>query len=88
MKDIKEMDKPRAIDVIAVVCKVEEVISCMLRSGVAKDKRMVHITDESNLSIMACFWADQAHQFDAHREGTVIAIKNVRVVEFLGRSLN
>lgn len=88
LTDIKEMDKPRAVDLIGVVVKVEEMATIMLRSGVAKDKRMVHIADESGMTIQACFWSDMAHSLDNICDNPVIAIKNIRVVEFHGRSLN
>jgi len=88
LNEVKDMDKPRAIDIIGVVLRVDDVASCMLRSGVAKDKRMVTICDESNLTIQACFWGETTHLFDNCTDHPVIAIKNVRVVEFLGRSLN
>ena len=82
------MDKPRAIDLIGIVVKIEEMTQITLRSGVPKEKRMVHIADESGMTIQACFWADMARSLDDINDNPVIAIKNIRVVEFHGRSLN
>ena len=53
-----------------------------------KDKRMVSITDESGYVIQACFWQEQAHAFDSLPDFPVIAVKNIRVVEYGGRTLN
>ena len=49
---------------------------------------MISICDESGLVIQACFWAEQAHAFDNLPDNPVIATKNIRVVEYGGRTLN
>jgi len=49
---------------------------------------MVSICDESGFFIQACFWAEQAHAFDNLPDCPVVAIKNIRVVEYGGKSMN
>lgn len=51
MPEIKALEKTRAIDVIGVVCKVDPMNSCTLKSGQTKDKRMISIVDESGLIV-------------------------------------
>ena len=38
--------------------------------------------------IQACFWAEAAHSFNDLPDDPVIAVKNIRVVEYGGKSLN
>jgi len=49
---------------------------------------MVSICDDSGYVIQACFWAEQAHAFDELPDCPVIAAKNIRVVEYGGKTLN
>ena len=52
-----------------------------------KDKRSLNIADESGLSINVTLWGSIAHNPDLE-VGKIIALKNSRVSEFGGRSLN
>ena len=47
IEEIKALDQTKAIDVIGVVCAVDQITTCQLKSGQMKDKRMVSICDES-----------------------------------------
>lgn len=58
LEEIKKIDKTRSIDLIGVVCQVDPINSCQLKSGQVKDKRMVSICDESGFIIQACFWVE------------------------------
>ena len=49
---------------------------------------MVSLCDESCYVIQACFWQEQAHAFDNLNDFPVIAVKNIRVVEYGGKTLN
>lgn len=51
MKEIKALDQTRAIDVIGIVCAVDQVANITLKNGQNKDKRMISICDESGLFI-------------------------------------
>ena len=88
LSEVKTLDKTRSIDLVGIVHTVDPVGSCQLRSGQVKDKRMISICDESGFFIQACFWAEQAHAFDNLSDHPVVACKNIRVVEYGGRSLN
>ena len=51
VEEIKALDQTRAVDLIGIVCAVDPVNNCTLKSGAQKDKRMVSICDESGMFI-------------------------------------
>lgn len=63
-----------------------QVATINTKSG-PRDKRTLTIADENQLSIAVTMWGALGSQFDFQR-GQVVAIKNAKVSEFQGKSLN
>ena len=50
-------------------------------------RRNIQIGDESGLKIQIALWGNLANQFDL-QPGQIIAVKNAKVSDFSGKSLN
>lgn len=87
LDQIESIVQQCTLDVIGVILDVGPTSTINLRDGKVKQKRSLTIGDESHVSIGVTFWGSvtEAHRFTA---GQVIALKNCRVSDFNGKSLN
>jgi len=75
------------VDVIGVLVEVGQIGNVPLKSGGQKQRRNVMIGDESGLKIQTALWGSLANLYDLQL-GQVLAIKNARVSDYGGKSLN
>lgn len=75
------------VDVIGVVIEVGQIGSIRLKqTGEDRERRLITIADDSNYSVAVTMWGILA-KLDA-KVGHVIALKNCRVSDYQGCSLN
>jgi len=87
---IKELENAQVqsnVDVIAVVKSVGEVSSIATKRGDNVDKRNITLIDDSEAAIDVTLWGDKAAKWEAS-EGSVVAMKALKVGDFNGRSLS
>jgi replication factor A1 len=78
----------QSVDVVGVILEVGPLGSITLRSdGSQKDKRNITLADETNTSISCTLWNQAAH-IEELEVGTFIAMKNARISEYQGCSMN
>ena len=75
------------MDVIGVVMEVNSTVQINMKDGQQRDKRTLLLTDESYKSISLTLWGEAFHALD-FQTGQIIAFKNCRVSDFLGKSLS
>lgn len=87
LSEIENMIQSRTVDVIGVILDVGPASSINMRDGKVKSKRTLTIGDESNSCIGVTLWGavTEAHSYVP---GQVIALKNCRVSDYNGKSLN
>ena len=87
LEDINDIVQSKTIDVIGVVLEVQSATRLQMKDGTMRDKRSLTIGDESHASIGVTLWGTvaQAHPYSS---GQVIAMKNCRVSNYNGKSLN
>jgi len=75
------------IDICGIIAEVSEAVTTK-RNGSQKVRRIVTLVDDTGYSIRLTLWArivDRLTSADLHK---VVAIKNVRVSDYLGKSLH
>jgi len=87
LKGIQDMVQQQAVDVIGVLVETGQIGNVPLKTGGQKARRNVQIGDESGLKIQLTLWGNLANQFDL-QVGQVLAVKNAKVSDFGGKSLN
>lgn len=76
------------IDTIAVVTEVQPVGQITMKStGEMRDKRTITLTDDSNVSIQATIWGENATRGDI-QVGSILATKGAKISDYGGKSLN
>lgn len=72
---------------VGIILEVGSTGALTLKSGESRDKRLLTIGDEGNVSIGVTLWGDvcEAHDFLV---GKIVALKGCRVSEYNGKSLN
>ncbi|CCD27078.1 replication factor A subunit protein RFA1 NDAI_0J01860 [Naumovozyma dairenensis CBS 421] len=75
------------VDVLGVIQTVNPHFELTSRAGKRFDRRDISIVDESGFEISVGLWNQQAIDFNLP-EGSVVAIKGVRVSDFGGKSLS
>jgi len=58
-----------------------------LKSGLNKDRRTIYIADESGVKISVTMWGSLSNLMN-YEIGQVLAIKNAKVSDYGGKSLN
>ena len=54
-----------------------------------KVKRIVTVTDESEMTVQLCLWEDMVHRFDMMEEpNPVVVIQGAKIVDYSGRQIN
>jgi replication factor A1 len=76
-----------AIDVIGIIVEVGAASNMTLKSGINRDRRTITIADESDLKVQITMWGSIANNI-AYEKGQVLAVKNAKVSDFGGKSLN
>eukprot|EP00347_Sterkiella_histriomuscorum_P012018 403370207 len=87
LRNIEKVMAGQAIDVIGVITEISNTSSIPLKSGQNKDRRNITIADESEAKISLSLWGNLCTQY-SYEEGQVMAVKNVRVSDYGGKSLN
>ncbi|CDW80181.1 replication protein a 70 kda dna-binding subunit-like [Stylonychia lemnae] len=89
INEIQKLDKSikKVIDIIGVLINSGQITEVTTKNGQIKEKRLITIADDTNLAIQVCFWAEMVHKFDDISGNPVIALKSVRVVDFVGNQL-
>ena len=67
--------------------EVNSTVQINMKDGQQRDKRTLLLTDESYKSISLTLWGEACHALD-FQTGQIIAFKNCRVSDFLGKSLS
>ncbi|UYV80930.1 RPA1 [Cordylochernes scorpioides] len=85
---LDKCEKDSFIDVIGV-CKFAGDVQTIISRATNKElrKRDVHLVDKTNKQVTLTLWGDDADKFDGNLS-PIVAVKNVRVSDFGGRSLN
>ena len=72
---------------IGIITEVGPASTLTLKSGENRDKRTLTIADESGLSVGMTLWGCLGSDFE-YAEGQIMAVKNARVSDYGGKSLN
>lgn len=83
--EVANLPKDEVVDVLAVVYKVDNVVTVNTRNG-STTKRTVHLVDQSQGSIELTIWGDKALKFDDNFAG-VLGVKGAKVSDFNVKSL-
>ena len=87
LTEIEQIVTSCTVDVIGVVMEVNQTAQINLKDGNVRDKKTLLISDESYKSISLTLWGDSCHAHN-YQSGQIIAFKNCRVSDFLGKSLS
>lgn len=87
LNDVNNVEKNTAIDVVGILKSVGPHFELAAKSGKKFDRRDVEIVDDSGACISLGLWGEQAIKFNLP-EGSVVALKGVRVTDFNGKSLS
>jgi len=89
IQEVGDAIQIKSADVIGIVTMVGEQESIKLKSGEEKTRKSVQIADQSGCSINLTLWGTEfCTKNEALRVGQVLAVKQARVSEFGGKSLN
>lgn len=75
-----------SIDILGIIMKVGQLSSINTRDGLQKEKREITVCDDSEYAISVTLWGEMANM--EIQEDILFAMKNTRVGEWNGRSLN
>ncbi|CCF56082.1 hypothetical protein KAFR_0A06470 [Kazachstania africana CBS 2517] len=87
LNSIQNQENNSTIDVIGIIQTVGPHFELTSRAGKKFDRRDITLVDDSNYSIPVGLWNQQAIDFNLP-EGSVVAIKGVRVSDFGGKTLS
>jgi len=88
LEGIAESKNNETLNFIGVVLRVGPVGFITLRNGEQKTRRNVMMCDESNITIVVCFWSDKFTKDLEGLEKKVLAIVGGRVSDYSGKSIN
>ncbi|CAL9729345.1 replication factor A protein 1 [Monosporozyma unispora] len=86
LNTIENQEANSTVDVIGIIQTVNPHFELTSKAGKKFDRRDITIVDDSNYSITVGLWNQLALDFNLP-EGSVVAIKGVRVSDFGGKSL-
>ena len=75
-----------SVDVIGVIVESTPPTNFITKAGEERQRRSIYLADENNVKIQATLWGKIA--FNEADVGHIIAIKNAKVSDFGGKSLN
>lgn len=87
LNTVENQEVNSTVDVLGVIEKVNPHYELISRAGKKFDRRDISIVDDSGYSIAVGLWNQQAIDFN-FPEGSVVALKGVRVTDFGGKSLS
>lgn len=87
LNTIENQEANSTVDVLGIIQTVNPHFELTSRAGKKFDRRDIVIVDDSNYSITVGLWNQMAIDFNLP-EGSVVAIKGVRVSDFGGKSLS
>ena len=59
------------------------------KAGLNKVKRIVTVTDESEMTVQLCLWEEMVHRFDKMEEpNSVVVIQGAKIIDYSGRQIN
>ncbi|GAV55806.1 hypothetical protein ZYGR_0AY01990 [Zygosaccharomyces rouxii] len=87
LNTIQNQEANSNVDVLGIIQTVNPHFELISRAGKRFDRRDITIVDDSGYSIAVGLWNQQAVDFNLP-EGSVVAIKSVRVTDFGGKSLS
>lgn len=89
IKEIENVPDKGKIDVLVKCTRVEPCVNQSLRSGKETKKREITVTDDSKAEILLTLWGENAEKFDSEAiEGKVLAVRQVMVTDWNGKSLS
>ncbi|CCK68989.1 replication factor A subunit protein RFA1 KNAG_0B05560 [Huiozyma naganishii CBS 8797] len=83
---VQNQEANSTVDVLGIIKTVNDAFTLTSRAGKTFDRRDIVLVDDSNSSINVGLWNTLAKEFNMP-EGSVVAIKGVRVSDFGGKSL-
>lgn len=86
LNTIENQEANSTVDVIGIIQTVNPHFELTSKAGKKFDRRDIVIVDDSNFSITVGLWNQLAVDFNLP-EGSVVAVKGVRVSDFGGKSL-
>lgn len=87
LDNIQSQENNSNVDVLGIIQTVNPHFELTSRAGKKFDRRDIQIVDDSGFAISVGLWNQQALDFNLP-EGSVVAIKGVRVSDFGGKSLS
>ena len=87
LNEVASLTSHEICDVRAIVHVVGNPTSITLKNGEEKIRKNIMLVDDTGFSICIWFWGDLASNFDFSNH-PVILIKNVKIADFAGKSLN
>lgn len=87
LNTIQNQEANSNVDVLGIIQTVNPHFELISRAGKRFDRRDINIVDDSGYSIAVGLWNQQAVDFNLP-EGSVVALKSVRVTDFGGKSLS
>ncbi|CCH62096.1 hypothetical protein TBLA_0G01500 [Henningerozyma blattae CBS 6284] len=87
LDSIQNLETNSTIDVLGAIKTVNPHFELTSRAGKKFDRRDIEIVDETGFIIKVGLWNQQAIDFNVP-EGSIVAIKGVRVTDFGGKSLS
>ncbi|AQZ11592.1 RFA1 (YAR007C) [Zygosaccharomyces parabailii] len=87
LNTVENQEANSTVDVLGIIQRVNPHYELISRAGKKFDRRDITIVDDSGYSIAVGLWNQQAIDFN-FPEGSVIALKGVRVTDFGGKSLS
>jgi hypothetical protein len=88
LDQVVESKNAEIINFVGIVLKVGSVGAITLKRGDQKQRRNILLCDESNMTVVACFWSEKYGGELDNVEKKVIAIVGGRVSEYSGKSIN
>ena len=87
ISELTGLQTKSSVDVIGRITEVSALSSIKLKNGDDKARRTITIEDESNSSVDITFWGDCA-KVAGLEIGKIVAVKDCRVSDYKGVSLN
>jgi replication factor A1 len=87
IKNLQDTPVQSNVDICGVVKQVGEISSIATKRGDTVDKRNITLIDDSEAAIDITLWGDKAQKWEA-QEGSVVAMKSLKVGDYNGRSLS
>lgn len=92
LEELNNMAPDSFCDVLGVVTALSAITNLTSKAGKDLTKRVIQVVDQSQLSIDVTMWGSEAESWNEEKirpgSGQIVAIKNCKVSDFGGKSLN